>query len=276
MKNNRICFIGCGNMGRSLIGGLIANGYMPKNICGADPAKEQRQKLRALFDIEVFQQNIAAIKNADMIVLAVKPQLMEATVKGIAAEFDPARPLIISIAAGIRLSAISAWLQQDLAIVRVMPNTPALIQAGATALYANDKTNTAQRESAEMIMRSVGLTVWLDDESLMDVVTALSGSGPAYFFLLMEIMEKAAVKMGLGQKQARLLTLETAFGAAKMAIESESDAATLRRQVTSPGGTTEQALNVLTEANIETLFHAALTAAKQRSIELADTFGGKK
>ncbi|MCH7696976.1 MAG: pyrroline-5-carboxylate reductase [Proteobacteria bacterium] len=276
MKNNRICFIGCGNMGRSLIGGLIANGYMPKNICGADPAKEQRQKLRALFDIEVFQQNIDAIKNADMIVLAVKPQLMEATVKGIAAEFDPARPLIISIAAGIRLSAISAWLQQDLAIVRVMPNTPALIQAGATALYANDKTNTAQRESAEMIMRSVGLTVWLDDESLMDVVTALSGSGPAYFFLLMEIMEKAAVKMGLGQKQARLLTLETAFGAAKMAIESESDAATLRRQVTSPGGTTEQALNVLTEANIETLFHAALTAAKQRSIELADTFGGKK
>lgn len=276
MKNNRICFIGCGNMGRSLIGGLIANGYMPKNICGADPAKEQRQKLRALFDIEVFQQNIDAIKNADMIVLAVKPQLMETTVKGIAAEFDPARPLIISIAAGIRLSAISAWLQQDLAIVRVMPNTPALIQAGATALYANDKTNTAQRESAEMIMRSVGLTVWLDDESLMDVVTALSGSGPAYFFLLMEIMEKAAVKMGLGQKQARLLTLETAFGAAKMAIESESDAATLRRQVTSPGGTTEQALNVLTEANIETLFHAALTAAKQRSIELADTFGGKK
>lgn len=276
MKNNRICFIGCGNMGRSLIGGLIANGYMPKNICGADPANEQRQKLRALFDIEVFQQNIDAIKNADMIVLAVKPQLMETTVKDIAAEFDPARPLIISIAAGIRLSAISAWLQQDLAIVRVMPNTPALIQAGATALYANDKTNTAQRESAEMIMRSVGLTVWLDDESLMDVVTALSGSGPAYFFLLMEIMEKAAVKMGLGQKQARLLTLETAFGAAKMAIESESDAATLRRQVTSPGGTTEQALNVLTEANIETLFHAALTAAKQRSIELADTFGGKK
>lgn len=276
MKNNRICFIGCGNMGRSLIGGLIANGYMPENICGADPANEQRQKLRALFDIEVFQQNIDAIKNADMIVLAVKPQLMETTVKGIAAEFDPARPLIISIAAGIRLSAISAWLQQDLAIVRVMPNTPALIQAGATALYANDKTNTAQRESAEMIMRSVGLTVWLDDESLMDVVTALSGSGPAYFFLLMEIMEKAAVKMGLGQKQARLLTLETAFGAAKMAIESESDAATLRRQVTSPGGTTEQALNVLTEANIETLFHAALAAAKQRSIELADTFGGKK
>ena len=263
-------------MGRSLIGGLIANGYMPENICGADPANEQRQKLRALFDIEVFQQNIDAIKNADMIVLAVKPQLMETTVKGIAAEFDPARPLIISIAAGIRLSAISAWLQQDLAIVRVMPNTPALIQAGATALYANDKTNTAQRESAEMIMRSVGLTVWLDDESLMDVVTALSGSGPAYFFLLMEIMEKAAVEMGLGQKQARLLTLETAFGAAKMAIESESDAATLRRQVTSPGGTTEQALNVLTEANIETLFHAALAAAKQRSIELADTFGGKK
>lgn len=276
MKNIKICFIGCGNMGRSLIGGLIANGYKPENICGADPANEQREKLSALFNIEVFQQNIDAIKNADVIVLAVKPQLMETTVKGIAAEFDHAKPLVMSIAAGIRLSAISGWLQQDLAIVRVMPNTAALIQASATALFANDKTSTAQRESAEMIMRSVGLAVWLDDESLMDVVTALSGSGPAYFFLLMEIMEKAAVEMGLGQQQARLLTLETAFGAAKMAIESESDTGTLRRQVTSPGGTTEQALNVLIEANIETLFHDALAAAKQRSIELAETFGGKK
>ncbi len=262
-------------MGRSLIGGLIANGHKPESICGADPDPIQRNKLRELFQIEVYEDNTDAINGADVIVLAVKPQTMQDIINNIADQFEHNSPLILSIAAGIRLSALSTWMQKDLPITRVMPNTPALIQAGAAALYANEMVSPEQRELAEMIMRSVGVAVWLEDEALMDVVTALSGSGPAYFFLLMEVMENVAVDMGLNQKQARLLTLETAFGAAKMAIESNLDAATLRHQVTSPGGTTEQALNVLTDGKFGELFHKALTAAYQRSIELADSFGEK-
>ena len=154
-----------------------------------------------------------------------------------------------------------------------MPNTPALIQSGATALCANQFTSDTQHDLAEAIMRSVGLALWLDDEALMDTVTALSGSGPAYYFLIMEVMEKAATQLGLSQEHARILTLQTAFGAAKMALESTLDTETLRNHVTSPGGTTEQALNVLLEGGIEQLFDDALAAAKNRSIELADEYG---
>jgi pyrroline-5-carboxylate reductase len=156
-----------------------------------------------------------------------------------------------------------------------MPNTPALIRAGVTALYGNKMVTNEQRELAETIMRSVGSVLWVDEESSMDAVTALSGSGPAYFFLLMEVLEKAALELKLPSDKARLLILETALGAAKMAVESEFDAAALRRQVTSPGGTTEQALEVLTRGNLENLFLQAVTAARNRSIELAETFGGK-
>ena len=275
MKQKKITFIGCGNMGRSLIGGLIANGHPAKLICGADPGAEQREQTRELFNIETLDDNIQAIHGADVVVLAVKPQAMETTLTPLADTLRQQKTLIISIAAGIRLSAMEHWLGEALPVVRVMPNTPALIQAGAAALYANPAVTEVQRELAESIMRSTGLTLWLEDESLMDAVTALSGSGPAYFFLIMEVLEKAAIKLGLGEEQARLLTLETAFGAAKMALESKQDAATLRRQVTSPGGTTEAALNVLQQGNIGQLFEQALTAAQQRSVELANSFGEK-
>lgn len=276
MKNINICFIGCGNMGRSLIGGILANGHPRDLICGADPSQEQREKVGDLFGITTYADNHQALDNADVIVLAVKPQVMAATVMEVAAALTAQQPLLISIAAGIRLSAISGWLREELPIIRAMPNTPALIQAGATALFANDRVTQTQRETAETIMRSVGTAVWVDHESLLDTVTALSGSGPAYFFLLMEIMEKAAIDMGLQPEQARLLTLETALGAAKMAMESEQDAGVLRRQVTSPGGTTEAALAVLTQGDIEELFRNALKAAQQRSVELADEFGKSK
>ena len=273
MKNIHICFIGCGNMGRSLIGGILANGYPGDLICGADPSLEQREKVSELFGITTYADNHEALSNADVIVLAVKPQVMAATVKEVAAGLAAQQPLLISIAAGIRLTAINGWLQDDLPIIRAMPNTPALIQAGATALFANDRVTQTQRETAETIMRSVGTAVWVEHESLLDTVTALSGSGPAYFFLFMEILEKAAIDMGLQPEQARLLTLETALGAAKMAMESEQDAGILRKQVTSPGGTTEAALAVLEQGNIEQLFRNALKAAQQRSVELADEFG---
>ena len=275
MKNSRITFIGCGNMGRSLIGGLIANGLSVNAITGTDVNAEQRQTTASQYNIEVLEDNQQAVKNADVVVLAVKPQSMQDTLKPIKTPLSLEKPLLISIAAGIKLSHLGKWAGEDLAIVRAMPNTPALIQAGATAICANKHTSDAQRDLAEAIMRSVGLALWLDDEALMDAVTALSGSGPAYYFLVMEAMEKAATLLGLPQDQARLLTLQTAFGAAKMALESTHDAESLRKQVTSPGGTTEQALNVLMNGGIEDLFREALEAAQKRSAELATSLGGK-
>jgi len=273
MENSRITFIGCGNMGRSLIGGLIANGLPENFITGTDINAEQRQKTASQYNIEMLKDNQQAVKDADVVVLAVKPQSIEDTLKPIKETLSLETPLLISIAAGIKLSHLGIWAGEGLAIVRVMPNTPALIQAGATALCANQFTSDTQRDLAETIMRSVGLALWLDDETLMDTVTALSGSGPAYYFLIMEVMEKAASQLGLPQEQARILTLQTAFGAAKMALESSHDAESLRKQVTSPGGTTEQALKVLMDGGIEDLFHDALKAAQKRSVELADEFG---
>ena len=275
MKNSRIAFIGCGNMGRSLIGGLIANGQSVNSITGTDINAEQRQTAATQFNIEVLEDNRQAIKDANVVVLAVKPQSMQDTLSAIKAELAQEQPLLISIAAGIHLSDLGQWAGEGLAIVRSMPNTPALIQSGATALCANQYTSDSQRDLAETIMRSVGLALWLDDETLMDAVTALSGSGPAYFFLIMEVMEKAATQLGLSQEHARILTLQTAFGAAKMALESNHDTETLRKQVTSPGGTTEQALNVLMNGGIEDLFADALKAAQKRSTELAASLGGK-
>jgi len=275
MKNSSVTFIGCGNMGRSLIGGLIANGLSVNSITGTDLNAKQRQATASQYNIEVLEDNQQAIKDADVVVLAVKPQSMQDALESIKAPLSLEKPLLISIAAGIKLSDLGKWAGKDLAIVRAMPNTPALIQAGATALYANKYTSNTQRDLAETIMRSVGLALWLKDENLMDAVTALSGSGPAYYFLIMEVMEKAATQLGLPQEQARILTLQTAFGAAKMALESNHDAASLRKQVTSSGGTTEQALNVLMNGDIEGLFREALEAAKKRSAELATSLGGK-
>jgi pyrroline-5-carboxylate reductase len=275
MKKSKITFIGCGNMGRSLIGGLIANGLPVNSITGTDINAEQRQTATSQFNIEVLEDNRQAIKGADVVVLAIKPQSMQKTLQAIRADLAQEKPLLISIAAGIQLSHLGQWAGEELAIVRTMPNTPALIQSGATALCANQRTSDTHRDLAETIMRSVGLALWLDDESLMDAVTALSGSGPAYYFLIMEVMEKAATRLGLSQEHARILTLQTAFGAAKMALESNHDAETLRKQVTSPGGTTEQALNVLMNGGIEDLFAEALKAAQERSAELAASLGGE-
>jgi pyrroline-5-carboxylate reductase len=274
MKQAQFCCIGCGNMGRSLVGGILANGYPKQLIRGADPDPAQREKIESAFGIKAYGDNLQAVERADIVVLAVKPQLMAETVKSMAPGLVKQQPLIISVAAGIRSSAITHWLGKVLPVIRAMPNTPALIRAGATALYAGAAVTHEQKETAESIMRSVGAVVWVADESLLDTVTALSGSGPAYFFLVMEILEKTAVSLGLQPEHARLLTLETALGAARMALESEQDTAALRKQVTSPGGTTERALAVLTDGRLEAAFRHALQAARQRALELADEFGG--
>ncbi|MGB1800182.1 MAG: pyrroline-5-carboxylate reductase [Gammaproteobacteria bacterium] len=273
MENCTITFIGCGNMSRSLIGGLIANGIKPEKLFATDPDENQRNAITKQFSISTFADNKEAITNADVILLAVKPQVMHAVVSDIAESIKGTNKLIISIAAGVKLDSIISWLGDQTAVVRVMPNTPALIQVGAAAIVANEHTTDAQKNIAEAMMRSVGTAIWLDSEEQMDAVTAVSGSGPAYFFYFMEAMEKAAIDMGLNEEQARLLTIETAVGASKMALMSSSDPAELRRQVTSPGGTTEQALNTFMQNNMEALVEKAMQAAKQRSIELSEEFG---
>lgn len=274
MKDQNLCFIGCGNMGRSLIGGLLADGYRADRLCGIDPNPQQREITQGRFGIEVYEDNPGIVNQADILVLAVKPQQMQATLTGLAAAINGARsPLVISVAAGIRIAAIDQWLGHDLPVIRAMPNTPAIIRTGVTGLYANQRTTAEHRQQAESLMRSVGAVVWVAVEEQLDIVTALSGSGPAYFFLLMELLESAAVEQGLPSEQARLLTMETALGAARMVMESSHTAATLRQQVTSPGGTTEAALRVLTQGGIENLIRQALDAARDRSVELADRFG---
>lgn len=273
MKDKNIGFIGCGNMARSLIGGLIADGHPAARLSGADPDAAQRDRARG-FAIEVYDDNDELIRGADVVVLAVKPQALPAVVRAAAPALIERRPLVMSVAAGVRLETLRRCLGADLPLVRVMPNTPALIQAGAAALVANAKVSAEQRDLAEAIMRAVGAALWLEDEAQMDAVTAVSGSGPAYFFLVMEAMIRAGEQLGLPAETARLLTLETAQGAARMALASESDPATLRRQVTSKGGTTERALQVLMEeGDLENLFARALAAAKRRSEELAAELG---
>lgn len=273
MENCTIAFIGCGNMSRSLIGGLIANGVKPEQLLATDLDSSQRDAIAEQFNIATLENNNAAIAKADVILLAVKPQVMHSVVSEIAASIKGTSKLIISIAAGVKLDSIIEWLGSSTAVVRVMPNTPALIQAGAAALYANEHTSETQKNTAEAMMRSVGTAIWLDTEDQMDAVTALSGSGPAYFFYFMEAMEKAAIEMGLSEEHARLLTIETAVGASKMALLSSSDPAALRKQVTSPGGTTEQAINTFTQGKMDKLIQKAMEAAKQRSIELSQSFG---
>ena len=260
-------------MGASLIGGLIAHGQPAAQIRAAEPDSARRGWLHQQFSITTYDDNSTAATGADIVVLAVKPQIMQGVAQGLASTVKPGSTLVISIAAGIRIQDLSRWLGEGTAIIRVMPNTPALVGSGAAALFANPRVSEAQREMGEGILRAVGLTLWLENEALMNAVTALSGSGPAYFFLLMEILEETGVKLGLPREQARLLTLETAFGASKMALESTEDPATLRARVTSPGGATEQALGVLEHGQIKGLFEQALKAAHDRAVALGDILG---
>lgn len=273
MTQSTIAFIGAGNMAGSLINGLISDGYDAQRILAADPNNAALAVLARRTGVRTTVDNAEAAA-ADVVVLAVKPQTLQGVAREIAPVVQRRRPLLISIAAGIREDALQGWLGGGVALVRTMPNTPAMIGAGATVLHAGPEVTEAQRDSAESILRSVGLTRWVEDEGLLDAVTALSGSGPAYFFLVMEAMEQAAVDLGLPTETARLLTLQTALGAARMAIESEEEPATLRRRVTSPGGTTERAVAVFEDGGLRELFGRALTAARDRSVELSRLLGG--
>ena len=273
MEKVKLAFIGGGNMASSLIGGLIADNFDPEQISVADTSYSQRENIAARYGVSTSADNQATAAAANVVILAIKPQHLKAVAEDLAPTIQQNHSLVVSIAAGIRSEDINQWLGGNIAVVRAMPNTPALIQTGATALFANTQVSPEQRDLAESILRAAGLTLWVENESLMDVVTALSGSGPAYFFRIMEAIEKAAVELGLSKETAHLLTLQTALGAAKMALESRESVAELRKQVTSSGGTTEQGLKAMDEHNIDTVFSDVLKAARDRSEELANLLG---
>jgi pyrroline-5-carboxylate reductase len=270
MKTQKIGFIGGGNMATSLVSGLIASGHEPGSIRVSDISPEQLKSLAERLKVNVTPSNETVVNESDVVVLAVKPQIMRDVAKQIAPAIQQRKPLVVSIAAGISERSLSAWLGADIAIVRCMPNTPALVLTGATALHANDKVSTEQRTIAENILRSVGIALWVKDEKELDAVTAVSGSGPAYYFLLMEAMEQAAVNLGLTEETARLLVLQTALGAAKIALESSESPELLRKRVTSPGGTTQRAIETFQQGGFTDLVAKALNAARDRSIEMSN------
>ena len=262
-----IGFIGGGNMARSIIGGLVADTTLSLDIQVYDHSKETLSSLKKEFSVTPATSNQALVEHCDVVVLAVKPQVM----KSVLSELDATntRAVFLSIAAGLTIASLTKWLGSDAAIIRTMPNTPALVQCGATGLFANTLTSSTQKNSANIVMKSVGIAIWVDSEDLLDSVTALSGSGPAYYFLVMEAMQAAAEKLGLNTDTARQLTIQTALGAATLASQSAEDLSVLRQRVTSPGGTTEQAINTFMDNHLTEIFGKAMQAAFDRSKELA-------
>ena len=269
MNTQKIGFIGCGNMASSLISGLIASGHSPQDLWVSDINQDALKVLAQSLNVNTSTNNDDIINAVDGVVLAVKPQILSTVAKNATASIQQKQPLVVSIAAGISQQSLSQWLGNNIAIVRCMPNTPALVLTGATALHANEQVTAEQHDLAENIMRSVGIALWVNDESELNVVTAVSGSGPAYYFLLMDAMEKAAIEMGMNEVTARLLVQQTALGAAKIALESSESPEQLRKRVTSPGGTTQQALETFEEGGFTALVSKALHAARDRSIEMS-------
>lgn len=268
----KIGFIGAGNMASALVGGLLARGWPAADIALSDaqPAQLAPHAERGLF---TTTDNEELLARAEVLVLAVKPQVMQQVLAPLAARAQHQRPLLLSIAAGIPVASLAHWLGGELPIVRAMPNTPALVQAGATGLFASAAVSPAEKAEAEAILGAVGLTLWVDDEALLDAVTAVSGSGPAYFFYVMEAMMAAGVELGLDERTARALTLQTALGAAQMAVAADVGPADLRRRVTSPGGTTERAIAAFEQADLRAIFARALQACAARGAELAAELG---
>ncbi|WP_397450451.1 pyrroline-5-carboxylate reductase [Pseudomonas sp. NA-150] len=271
MSKTRIAFIGAGNMAASLIGGLRAQGVEAAQIRASDPGAEQRARIAAEHGIELFADNADAIEGADVILVAVKPQKMKEVCEALRPSLKP-QQLVVSIAAGITCASMLQWLGER-PIVRCMPNTPALLRQGVSGLFATAKVSAEQRSQAEQLLSAVGIALWLDEEKQLDAVTALSGSGPAYFFLLIEAMTAAGEKLGLPKDIAIQMTLQTALGAALMAKDSDVDAAELRRRVTSPAGTTEAAIKSFQAGGFEALVEKALGAAAHRSAEMAEQLG---
>ncbi|MFK8018841.1 MAG: pyrroline-5-carboxylate reductase [Pseudomonadales bacterium] len=273
MQTTKIAFIGAGNMASALIGGMLGEGFTVANIRATDPYQPSLDSLRAQFGVSEAANNVAAADWADVVVLAVKPQVMKDVITELRAAKLNALPLFISIAAGITSASIQAWLGQPASIVRCMPNTPALMQLGASGLCASALVSAEQRELTDAILSAVGITCWVENEGQLDAVTAVSGSGPAYFFAVMEAMQNVAISMGLDEAVAAKFVQQTALGAARMAQDSDVDVAELRRRVSSPGGTTLAALQQLEAGGLDDLFAVALEAARARAEEMGRELG---
>ncbi|CAO3659756.1 unnamed protein product [Umbelopsis ramanniana] len=274
--HSTIAFIGGGNMAEAIIGGLVSSGHPSSSISFSDLAQERRDYMKSKYpSIKSSADNLDVVADAEVVILAVKPQVLHNVVNGIAPALQTGKPLVISIVAGIAAADINRWIGGgESAIVRCMPNTPALVGEGAAGLYATPAVTEAQMGLAEKIVNAISKqTIWVDSESQIDTVTAISGSGPAYFFLIMEAMENAGVEAGLSKEDAKALTIQTCLGAAKIAQNSDEELATLRRKVTSPKGTTEAAINAMEDGKIRNVMASAVQAAQKRSQELAELFG---
>jgi len=273
MSNGQLAFLGGGNMGRALIGGLLRRGTRPEHISVGESFAAARDSLAADFGIQATDDNAAAVEAASVVVVAVKPQMAGNVLVALKPLLQRTRPLVISIAAGIRIAALESWCGAGVPVVRAMPNRPALVGAGATGLYAPASVSSAQRDTAEKVMQSAGEVVWVASEDLLDVVTALSGSGPAYFFLLAELLTQGATDLGLDPVAARRLAIATLHGAGQLAQAGDGDLVKMRAEVTSKGGTTEAAVKSLEAADLRGIVARALEAATRRSHELAEQFG---
>lgn len=273
MTDYDIAFIGGGNMARSLIGGLVARGTPASRIRVAEPVAALRESLHAEFGVRVYATAAEAADGASVWLLAVKPQVMRPVCEELSALARVQRPLAISIAAGITAGQLARWIGGEdpatAAVVRAMPNTPALLGAGITGLYANAQVDREQREQASQLLSAVGPTVWIEDEAHMDAVTAVSGSGPAYVFLLAEAMQAAGIAQGLPAETARALATQTLLGASRMLVESGEPADVLRKRVTSPGGTTQAAIETFESGGLRELVDRAITAATERGRQLS-------
>lgn len=262
---SNITFIGAGNMASAIIGGLIDSGITADSITATSPTEEMLRPISQRFGVNTQTDNNTAIRSADVVVLAVKPQIMREVCEAMQETAKQQRPLIISIAAGLDAETINQWLGGGHAVVRCMPNTPSLVGLGASGLFANQAVTSQQRETATQLMEAVGIVEWVEDETLIDAVIAVSGSAPAYFFLMFEAMEEAAIKMGLPAEMARRLAIQTALGAATMAQQSNDIPATLKQNVMSPGGTTERAIGHMEDAGLRKTIADAMQACADRA-----------
>jgi len=266
-----IVFIGGGNMASCLVGGTIANGFDPDDILVSEPNEASRNRLKKEFGLAVSEDNQAAVANATVVVLAVKPQIMRKVTMALAPALKD-HAVVVSIAAGISVESLQGWLGSSVSIIRAMPNTPSLVLAGATALFANPLATAPQKDIVSKIFQAVGYCCWVKREDQINAVIAVSGSGPAYFFRILEIMQQVGQELGLSEEIARELASHTALGASQMAKQSASSPAELRRQVTSPGGTTERALSTFQKEGLETIFRRAMTSALERAEEMSEDF----
>lgn len=270
-----ISFIGAGNMASAIIGGMLDNGFQAANIWVSAPDDQHLQAIRTRFGVSVTTDNRYCAEQGDMIVLAVKPQIMAEVCQDIAPVVQNTHPLMVSIAAGLEAATLDEWLGGGLPLVRVMPNTPSLVGKGAAGLYANQQVKDQQKAMVESVFSSIGSALWVTEEAMLHAVTALSGSGPAYFFLMLEALEEVATEAGMEAGTARALAIQTMAGAAEMAARSEHDPAQLKRNVMSPGGTTEKAIQSFEDGGLRKLVKQAYSAAYQRSGEMAKELSKK-